>query len=80
MNLNNIIKFIYLGIAAWVYSIVVQTPFAYFAWHMPFDQYVVWAFSGLLITLIFFGALIRIYLNWCNEFYEQCVKDFKKEK
>ena len=79
MKLKEPIKFIYLGVAAWAYSIIVQSPFAYFVWHFTFDQWITWAFSGLLITLVFFGALIRIYLNWCNAFFDRVFDNKKKE-
>lgn len=71
MNLNNAIKFIYLGIAAWIYSIIVQTPAAYFIWDMTLDQYIKWAITGLPVTLLFFGELIRIYLNKCNSLFDR---------
>lgn len=77
--IRKITKFIYLGVAAWIYSIIVQSPFAYFVWHFTFDQYIAWVFSGLLITLIFFGALIRIYLNWYNALYDRVFDNKKKE-
>lgn len=79
MNLNNITKFIYLGIAAWAYSIIVQTPFAYFIWHFTFDQWVTWVFSGLLITTMFFGAPLRIFLNWCNSHFDRVVDSHKTQ-
>lgn len=65
------IKFLFLGIAAWAYSIVVQTPFAYFVWHFTFNQWITWTLSGLLITTIFFGAPLRIFLNWCNSHFDR---------
>lgn len=77
MNLNDTIKFVYLGIAAWIYSITIQTPFAYFVWDMTLDQYFKWAIAGLPVTLLFFGGLIRIFLNWCNTYFDR-VLDFKK--
>jgi hypothetical protein len=66
-------KFLFLGIAAWIYSIIVQTPFAYFVWDMTLDQYIKWAITGLPVTLLFFGGLIRIYLNWCNSLFDRVI-------
>ena len=63
---NKITKFMYFGAMVWVYSIVVQTPFAVFVWRMSFDQYIAWVIAGIPITFIFFGWAIKKYLDWCG--------------
>ncbi len=74
MKIQSAIKFVYLGTAAWIYSIITQSPFAIFVWHMDLDQYITWCLTGFIITMIFFGALLRIYLNWCNRMYEKHIE------
>jgi len=63
---NKITKFMYFGAMAWMYSIVVQTPFAVFVWHMSLDPYITCAIVGIPITFTFFGWAIKKYLDWCG--------------
>ena len=66
-----IFDILYFGVLAWVWSVFWQTPFAYFLWHMTWEQYINWVLCGLPITVIFFGKYFRGYLNWCDKMKEK---------
>lgn len=64
-------EFLYFGILAYIYSIVVQTPVAFLYWGMDTDQYIHWAAAGLPLTILAFGWPLKKYLDWCGKFIDK---------
>jgi len=59
IRLKYVVKFIYLGGMAWIFSIAVQTPLAFTYWGMSPEQYIRWVIAGVPVTLLFFGGVFR---------------------